>query len=89
MGRYSRTAEERAQLDEVVLNAIRDGWGTPDELRDVVRERLIRTGHPWAKALARSTNFPTTLRSVITRLKTAGKIVVDKRSVASRWSLAS
>lgn len=89
MGRYSRTAEERAQLDEVVLNAIRDGWGTPDELRDVVRARLIRTGYPWAKALARSTNFATTLRSVITRLKTAKKIVVDKKSVASRWSVAA
>ncbi len=89
MGRYSRTAEERAVLDELVLKAIADGWGTPDELRDIVRDRLIRTGHPWAKVLARSNNFATTLRSVITRLKTAKKIVVDKKSVASKWRPAA
>lgn len=86
MTRYARTAEERKVLDDLVLEVIKGGTITTPELREAVQARLVATGQPWAKALARAATFHTTLRSSVARLRDTHRVRCSRHGGESTWS---
>ena len=85
MASFARTAEQRARFDAIVFETVRDVGGTTTELRDLVRDRLIATKEPWAKALARETRFPISMRSVLERLRNAKRVRCEPQGPQSKW----